>query len=95
LGVEIDPKALKDAEHKLAVAYAASACKLYTNWCNGECYGYVVAWFDHTGEYVEHDSCWGYYTQEECNEALEDAFFNAVTRLERVADKTQEAVNCP
>ncbi|MDP2620283.1 MAG: hypothetical protein Q8P46_08910 [Hyphomicrobiales bacterium] len=40
---------------KLA-AYAQGVAETYTDWANGECYGYVLC----DGEGCELDSCWGF-----------------------------------
>lgn len=41
----------------------------YSNWCNGEVYGYSVTVFDKKGQELENDECWGFigykYAEEE------------------------------
>jgi hypothetical protein len=57
---------------------ARQACDTYTQWCNGEIYGYIVerlAACPCCGEQqVMHlDSCWGFYGLEECRREAEAA----------------------
>lgn len=42
LGVKLDKATLKKEEYKVARDCAKGACDVYTKWCNGECYGYLV-----------------------------------------------------
>lgn len=46
--------------------WARQACETYTQWCNGEVYGYSVRVMDETGEEISRDSCWGMYGLEYC-----------------------------
>lgn len=68
-----------EARWKQAVEWAQQACKEYTNWCNGDCYGCVVEVFqrneDGSWDQVEEESCWGFIGSEWAEEALKDEFF--------------------
>jgi hypothetical protein len=71
------------------VKQAESACEVYTQWVNGDCYGYSIAAYkvrlDDDGEPYDleddyrrasptfEDSCWGYYGIESAEGALKDA----------------------
>lgn len=39
----------------------------YSDWCNGEVYGYSVITFDKQGKEVECDQCWGYIGSDSAN----------------------------
>jgi hypothetical protein len=50
---------------------AREACDVYTQWCNGEVYGYqverVIACGTCGGEHAEAvDSCWGFFGLDQC-----------------------------
>jgi len=47
---------------------ARAFLEVYTDWCNGNCYGYVIE--DDTGE--NEDSCWGFIGEEWLKDALKD-----------------------
>jgi hypothetical protein len=49
--------------------YAQSAAHTYTQYINGDVYGYVIK--NHYGDVV--DSCWGYYGYRDAEEAAEEA----------------------
>lgn len=40
----------------------------YSNWCNGEVYGYSVTIFDKKGEEINCDECWGFIGQKYAEE---------------------------
>jgi hypothetical protein len=63
--------------------YAEGVAKTYSEWANGECYGYGIE--DEDGETL--DSCWGYIGMEWVVEAIKEA---APWCLEQVA-KRQDA----
>lgn len=65
---------LADAEHDAAREIAKSAAEEYTSWCNGDCYGVVVAIFDRYGEILDEDACWGYIGDDYAYQALQDEF---------------------
>lgn len=69
--------------------YAKGICATYTDWCNGEVYGYVVE--NEDGDVV--DSCWGYVGDPEDNGALTEglsAFESVVEDARaRIADAAQ------
>jgi len=58
------------------VERAASCCKVYTKWCNGEIYYFVVT--DEDDEVV--DSCSGMYSLEYCIDYAREAAESAVAR---------------
>lgn len=65
-----------EAQRRAAVAeWARSAAKEYTAWCNGDCYGVVVATYEMDGTYIDHDSCWGFIGGEYAYSALGEDFF--------------------
>lgn len=43
---------------------------LYTNWCNGEVYGYRI--YDESNPNIEVDSCWDYFSIDECEADAKD-----------------------
>ena len=53
-----------------AVKYAEQACKTYTSWANGDCYGVVVQVHELDGTFVEEDACWGYNGGDYAEESL-------------------------
>jgi hypothetical protein len=62
LGSTLNKKDLVKAEQDVARECAEQACKAYTAWCNGECFGFVVDVFDASGNLLEDngDACGGY-----------------------------------
>ena len=70
-----------DARKEMMTKWAAEACEQFTNFCNGEVYGYTVdayvarysakgALFDRDDDYryddpIGGDSCWGFYGYDE------------------------------
>lgn len=62
------------AEQIAAREIAKSAAEEYTSWCNGDCYGVVVAIFDRYGEILDEDACWGYIGDDYAYQALQDEF---------------------
>lgn len=80
-----------DARWKEAVEYAEQACSLYTDWANGNCYGYVIGVYDKVdGELVEEDSCWGFVGDEHVEETLKDTMGYFVKKYAvRLPDKEQ------
>ena len=58
-----DPKSEGFAER--AYKYCKGVCDMYTDWCNGNVYGYSVIVIDERGDQVADDSCWGYYGSDE------------------------------
>lgn len=61
-----------NGEHKAALEMAYSACQVYTDWCNGNCYGVITAVYDFNGELLEEDSCWGFIGDEDAEDSLEE-----------------------
>ena len=65
---------------------ARQACEAYTQWCNGEIYGYqldrILGCNDCGSETVESlDSCWGYFKLETCRDAATQAALAERNRL--------------
>lgn len=64
--------------------YAAQCCEVYTQWCNGETYGYSVALYDALGDEVDDlDSCGGFIGRETVAEALEESFEREKEKLSK------------
>lgn len=40
----------------------------YSNWCNGDVYGYQIILFDKKGQQLSEDSCWGYIGSDYANQ---------------------------
>lgn len=80
LNVRFDRELLLKAERGEAFTMAEQACDVYTEWANGECYGYLIETFSPDGKRVDkdHDSCWGFVGQGNAKEALVDAMGCAV-----------------
>lgn len=96
LGVKLTVEETRQAEAKVAAECAEQACDVYTRWCNGECYGYVVAWFDKTGNEVDHESCWGYVGDEKyVIEEVTGVFENVRTRMQKEYEETLVAEAMP
>lgn len=56
-------------EHFLQVAN--NTLNSYSDWCNGEVYGYTVLTFDKKGNELDNEQCWGYVGRENAeNERL-------------------------
>lgn len=51
------------------IAYAEAIAAEYTNWANGECYGYILC--DSAGREI--DSCWGFIGMETVSAAAAEA----------------------
>lgn len=78
LKVELDERAATDlpSAQEKALELAAQACTTYTDWCNGNCYGIVVATYDNEGNSVDEDDvCWGFIGDDNAYEALKDDYF--------------------
>lgn len=73
---------LEDAEHDAARELAKQAADIFTEWSNGNCFGYVVATFELPEEvedgqeidYEDHDSCWGFIGDDDAYSNLKEAF---------------------
>lgn len=79
---------ITDAEKRWEQAkkYAEQACEEYTDWANGNCYGYVISVYDKVdGELIEEDNCWGFvgyeYAEEERDRMVEYFVEKYSTRL--------------
>lgn len=75
---------IQDPAERYAQAekYAKQACKTYTAWANGDCYGVVVKVHEKDGTFVEEDACWGYIGSEYAEEWLSEQVKWAVARYE-------------
>lgn len=59
--------AKKSSESEAAAQYVADSNSIldnYSDWCNGEVYGYSVKVFDKSGKELEIDECWGFIGRE-------------------------------
>lgn len=59
---------------------AANAAKSYTDYCNGNAYGIVVAVYNMDGDLVEDDACWGFLGHTYAEEYLESEVEDTVER---------------
>ncbi len=50
----------------------------YSNWCNGEVYGYSVLTFDKKGNEIDCDECWGFIGQEYAQQEKQSIMRNIV-----------------
>lgn len=64
----------RQGEMHAAEELAAQAAATYTDWCNGNCFGIVVAEYDNAGGFVGHDTCWGHIGDDDAYAALQDNF---------------------
>lgn len=53
-----------------ACQLAANAAESYTDYCNGNAYGVVVAVYNMDGDLIEDDACWGYLGSAYAEECL-------------------------
>lgn len=75
LKVSIPPEPLKQKEREIAREQAHSVCEVYTNWCNGNCYGYSISIHGSGGELVEQkDACWGFVGVDYVEQEMQSAF---------------------
>ena len=83
LGIKITKESMAEGAQKVAAECAAQACRVYTDWCNGNCYGYIIDVFDAAGELVEDagDRCFGYIGMEDGESSLNDAMEGLSRRL--------------
>lgn len=79
---------LMDAQYDAARELAKQACSVYTDWCNGACYGYVVETFDLEGveegdeiESEDQDAVWGFVGDDHAYDSLQEAFDYQKDRL--------------
>lgn len=70
-----------DGRRRAAVEMASEACEQYTDWSNGNCYGWVVQVHTKDGELLDLDSCWGYVGTEYAEETLKEEFDHVVERI--------------
>jgi hypothetical protein len=66
------PKADRRAR---TVELARQAAAIYTDWCNGNCFGIVTLIFDtKTGEMISDESCYGYIGDDDVYSVLQEEF---------------------
>ena len=68
---ELGPKTIEERKED-----ARNFLKIYTQWCNGEIYGYrayLKSFCDHCDNEIqeERDSCWGFYSKEDMIDNLD------------------------
>ena len=96
-----DGKKLRGADRTdWMVEQAAACCKVYSQWCNGEVYGYGIAVYEakhaepgdlydderdyRYDEAVWEDSCYGFYGWKDLEQALDEAIKNCTEALEKL-----------
>lgn len=61
--------------HSVAIELAKQCCETYTDWSNGNCYGYIIERYNAQGQFQnQEDSCWGFigdYAKEELQSAFD------------------------
>lgn len=72
LKIKITPMARLDGERKAAIECAESACKEFTSWCNGDCYGVIVVTCEADGSMIDSDECWGYIGSEYAEQTMRE-----------------------
>lgn len=73
-GIEFTPDELNAARTEVCREAARQACEVYTDWLNGECYGWTVQVFEGEEEQNRwYDSCWGYVGYEHAHEDMQNA----------------------
>lgn len=76
----------KKAKLKRAEELAGQACKEYTAWANGECYGHVCEWYKPDGTPMGDNACWGYIGGDYAESEATDAVNRVVAQLEEEKD---------
>ena len=96
LGIKLTAETRQSGELAAARKAAQEACDAYTSWCNGECYGWVVAKFDADGYELDWDSCWGYVGDTKyLKEELAGNVTHELARCNALADATTIAATIP
>lgn len=72
LRIKAGVPAFYDGERKAALELAHTACEVYTDWCNGNCYDVVTAIYDFNGELLEEGNCGGFIGDEDAEDSLEE-----------------------
>jgi len=82
-----------EARDSKMIEWAEQACEIYTDWCNGNFYGYTIKSFrvddEDSEEYedyehespIDNDSCWGYYGLEYIEDEVESLVNQIANRL--------------
>ena len=84
LRVKAGMPAWNNGRRTAARKLAANAAESYTDYCNGNAYGVIVAVYNMDGDLVEDDACWGYLGSEYAKECLE---FEVEGMVERYAER--------
>lgn len=67
-GRGLEKELQRRTRREFAVKLAEEACELYTNWCNGDCYGIVIERYE-GGQHSE-ESRWGYVGSEHAEQSM-------------------------
>lgn len=54
------------------IEQAESACREYTAWCNGDCWGVIVVTCEADGTMADSDECWGYIGSEYAEQTMKE-----------------------
>ncbi len=65
---------LLDAEDDAAKEMAASAAEVYTDWCNGNCYGYCIVVYNEDGDQTQDSTCGGFIGIDYAKSSLKEEF---------------------
>jgi hypothetical protein len=76
LGIKITAASRRQGERKVAIECAASACREFTSWCNGDCHGVIVVTCAPDGSMEDSDECWGYIGSEYAEKTLQEQMDN-------------------
>ncbi len=63
-----------DAEYDAAKELAAQSAETYTNWCNGNCYGFCIVAYDKDANEVDSDDCGGFIGTDYAKSRLQEEF---------------------
>lgn len=80
----------EDAARQKFIADSNKVLDNYSDWCNGEVYGYAVLSFDKSGKELNTDECWGYIGRDYANEEKRSVMKHVV--LSEEVDKLMENV---
>ena len=66
---------LVEAERTAAQELAEQAADVFTDWCNGNCFGVVVATYDLEGNAINDDACFGFIGDDDAYSSLQNDYF--------------------